>query len=69
MIIIILLIIAFWFLYGAGVLPLALAVLMTIFGSLSVLFSIGKIIYNCYQRYHGGQPKKTGIPALDRFLK
>ena len=65
MVIIVLLIIAFWFLP----LPLALQVLMTIFGSLSVLFSIGKIIYNCYKRYHGGQPRKTGYAALDRFLK
>lgn len=69
MVIIVLLIIAFWFIYSAGVIPLALAVLMTIFGSLSVLFSIGKIIYNCYKRYHGGQPRKTGIPTLDRFIK
>ena len=65
MVIIVLLIIAFWFLP----LPLALQVLMTIFGSLSVLFSIGKIIYNCYKRYHGGQPRKTGYATLDRFIK
>jgi len=67
MVIIVLLIIAFWFMYSAGTIPLALAVLMTIFGSLSVLFSIIKICVNVYNKRH--QPTRTGYNLLDRFLK
>jgi Sec-independent protein secretion pathway component TatC len=62
MAIIILLIIAFWFLP----LPVALQVLMTIFGSLSVLYSIIKICVNVYNKRH--QPRRTGYGLLDKFL-
>lgn len=62
MAIIIILMIAFWFLP----LPVALQVLMTVFGSLSVLFSIIKICANVYKKRHKVQ--RTGYSLLDKFL-
>jgi len=67
MAIVIILIIAFWFMYNAEAIPLALAVLMTIFGSLHCLFAI---IRGCVAVYNKKQqPTRTGYNLLDRFLK
>ena len=63
MAIVIILMIAFWFLP----LPLALQVLMTVFGSLHCLFAIIRACVNVYNKRH--QPKLTGYDLLDRFLK
>ena len=62
MAIVIILMIAFWFLD----LPLALQILMTVFGSLHCIFAIIRACVKAYNKTH--EPKKTGIPTLDRFL-
>lgn len=69
MAIVIMLIIAFWFMHGAGIIPLALAICMTVFGSLHCLFRLIGFIIKVYKKYEeDNRPKKTGYSALDRFL-
>lgn len=63
MAIVIILIIAFWNLN----LPLALQVLMTIFGSLYCLFKIIRVIARAVNE--NNKPRKTGYDLLDRFIK
>ena len=63
MAIVIILIIAFWFLD----LPLALQVLMTIFGSLYCLFKIIRAIARAVNE--SDKPRRTGNDLLDRFIK
>ena len=63
MAIVIIMIIAFWYLD----LPLALQILMTVFGSLHCVF---RLIGLCVKAYkNSNKPKKTGIPTLDRFIE
>lgn len=64
MAIVILLIIAFWFLP----LPLALQILMTIFGSLNCLVKLIRGIVKGKQDYDKKHRRKIGYPELDRFL-
>ena len=70
MVIVILLIIAFWFMYNAGAIPLALAVLMTVFGTLHCVI---RLVSACVKAYKEQQlkraPQKTGYNLLDRFIK
>lgn len=63
MAIVILVIIAFWCLD----LPLALQILMTVFGSLHCVFRLIGICVKAYK--NSNKPKKTGIPTLDRFIE
>lgn len=64
MAIVIILMIAFWFLVNlVEGFPIALAILMTIFGSLHCLVSIIQAIVKAYNKSH--QPKKTGNPIVD----
>ena len=66
MVIVILLIIAFWFLP----LPLALKILMTVFGTLHCVI---RLVSACVKAYKEQQrkraPQKTGYNLLDRFIK
>ena len=66
MVIVILLIIAFWFLP----LPLALQILMTVFGTLHCVI---RLVSACVKAYKEQQrkraPQKTGYNLLDRFIK
>ena len=69
MAIVIMLIIAFWFLSNAGMIPVALAVCMTVFGSLHCLFRLIGFIIKVYKKYEeDNRPCKTGFKELDRFL-
>jgi len=63
MAIVIILIIAFWFLD----LPVALQVLMTVFGSLYCVFRIVRAIIRAVEE--NNKPQKTGYDLLDRFIK
>jgi len=63
MALVIIAIIAFWYLP----LPLALQILMTVFGSLHCIAVILRAIVAAYKKQH--EPQKTGIPTLDRFIK
>ena len=67
MAIVIILIIAFWQLSAAGVIHPALAILMTVFGSLHCVFRLIGICVKAYK--NSNKPKKTGIPTLDRFIE
>ena len=67
--IVIMLIITFWFLSNAGIIPVALAVCMTVFGSLHCLFRLIGFIVQVYKKYEEDKrPRKTGFKELDRFL-
>lgn len=63
MAIVIILIISFWCIPE---LPLPLKILMTVFGSLHCVVRIISACVKAYKKQH--EPKKTGIPTLDRFL-
>ena len=63
MAIVIILIISFWFLD----LPVALKVLMTVFGSLYCVFRIIGAIAKAANE--NNKPQKTGYDLLDRFIK